>query len=65
MFGYEADGAVSVFADDSAIPTWARGAVYALTAAGVFNGDGDGTIRPSALLDRAATVQMLYNIMDK
>ena len=65
VFGYEADGAVSVFADDSAIPTWARGAVYALTAAGVFNGDGDGTIRPSALLDRAATVQMLYNIMDK
>ena len=65
VFGYEADGAVSVFADDSAIPTWARGAVYALTAAGVFNGDGEGEIRPSALLGRAATVQMLYNIRAK
>lgn len=62
IFGYEADDAVSVFADDGAIPTWARGAVYALTAAGVFNGDGAGSIRPSALLDRASTVQMLYNL---
>ena len=65
VFGYETDGAVSVFADDCAIPTWARGAVYALTAAGVFNGDGEGAIRPSALLDRASTVQMLYNIRSK
>lgn len=65
VFGYETDGAVSVFADDSAIPTWARGAVYALTAAGVFNGDGEGAIRPSALLDRASTVQMLYNMQSK
>ena len=65
VFGYETDGAVSVFADDGAIPTWARGAVYALTAAGVFNGDGEGAIRPSALLDRASTVQMLYNIQSK
>ena len=59
------NGAVSVFADDSAIPTWARGAVYALTAAGVFNGDGEGAIRPSALLDRASTVQMLYNMQSR
>lgn len=65
VFGYETDGAVSVFADDGAIPTWARGAVYALTAAGVFNGDGEGAIRPSALLDRASTVQMLYNIQSR
>lgn len=65
VFGYETNGAVSVFADDGAIPTWARGAVYALTAAGVFNGDGEGAIRPSALLDRASTVQMLYNIQSK
>lgn len=62
IFGYEAGDAVSVFADDLAIPTWARGAVYALTSAGVFKGDGEGAIRPSALLDRASTVQMLYNI---
>lgn len=62
IFGYETDNAMSVFADDGAIPTWARSAVYALTAAGVFNGDDAGTIRPSALLDRASTVQMLYNL---
>ena len=65
IFGYEAGEAVSVFADDGAIPTWARGAVYALTNAGVFNGDGEGAIRPSAILDRASTVQMLYNIQSQ
>lgn len=56
---------VSVFADDSAIPTWAKTAVYALTSAGVFNGDGEGMVAPSALLSRAQTVQMLYNVLDE
>ena len=53
------------FADDGAIPTWAKGAIYALTSAGVFNGDGEGVIAPSAVLSRAQTVQMLYNILEE
>ncbi len=61
ILGLEEGKFVSVFADDTAIPTWARGAVYALTSAGVFNGDGEGVIAPSALLSRAQSVQMLYN----
>ena len=52
---------VATFADDAAIPTWAKTAVYALTSAGVFNGDGGGVIKPSAILSRAETVQMIYN----
>ena len=53
---------VATFADDSAIPTWAKTAIYALSSAGIFNGDSDGAIAPSAVLDRAQTVQMLYNL---
>ena len=53
---------ISVFADETAIPTWAKTAVYALTEAGIFNGNEDGAIMPSALLDRAGAVQMIYNI---
>lgn len=53
---------IATFADDSAIPTWAKTAIYALTSAGVFQGDGDGVIAPSAVLNRAQTVQMLYNL---
>ena len=56
--------ATAVFADDGAIPSWAKTAVYALSAAGVFNGEG-GSILPSALLSRAETVQILYNIRNK
>lgn len=62
MLGYEEGTIVSVFSDDSAIPTWAKASIYALRSAGVFNGNDDGAIAPSAILSRAQTVQMLYNI---
>ena len=65
MLGYPEGEVVSAFADDGSIPAWAKGAVYALTSAGVFNGDGEGIIAPSALLSRAQTTQMLYNLMQK
>ncbi len=63
ILGLEEGEYIATFADDSAIPTWAKGAVYALTGAGIFNGDGEGVIAPSAILSRAQTVQMLYNIL--
>ena len=62
---YEEGKYITTFADDAAIPTWAKTAVYALTSAGVFNGDGEGMIEPSAVLSRAQSVQMLYNIIEK
>ena len=64
ILGYESGDYISVFADDSAIPTWAKTAIYALTSAGVFNGNGDGVIAPSAILDRASAAQMIYNLID-
>lgn len=60
---YESGDYISVFADDGAIPAWAKSAVYALTSAGVFNGNGEGVIAPSALLSRAETVQIIYNLI--
>ncbi len=63
ILGYENSDYVTTFADDVAIPAWAKSAVYALTSAGVFNGNGDGVIEPSAVLSRAQTVQMLYNVI--
>lgn len=63
ILGLEDEGYISVFADDSAIPAWAKTAVYALTSAGVFNGNGDGVIAPSAVLDRAGAAQMIYNLI--
>lgn len=65
ILGMEEGSYVATFADDGAIPTWAKSAVYALTSAGVFNGDGEGKIEPSAILSRAQSVQMLYNILEK
>lgn len=65
ILGLEEGEYVATFADDNAIPTWAKGAIYALTGAGVFNGDGEGVIAPSAVLSRAQTVQMLYNILQE
>ncbi|MBQ8836765.1 MAG: S-layer homology domain-containing protein [Clostridia bacterium] len=64
ILGLEEGEYVTTFADDGAIPTWAKSAVYALTSAGVFNGDGEGVIAPSAVLSRAQTVQMLYNVIE-
>ncbi len=61
ILGLEEGKYIATFADDAAIPAWAKSAVYALTSAGVFNGDGEGVIKPSAILTRAETVQMLYN----
>ena len=65
ILGFEEGEYITTFADDRAIPTWAKSAVYALTNAGVFNGNGEGIIEPSAILSRAQTVQMLYNIIQE
>ena len=64
ILGLEDDGFIFTFADDSAIPVWAKSAIYALTSAGIFNGDEEGSISPSAILTRAQSVQMLYNTIE-
>ena len=53
---------VSVFSDDDAVPSWAKGSLYALTNEGVFKGTGEGRISPNETLDRAQTAQILLTI---
>lgn len=53
---------VPVFADDSGVPAWARGALYALSDIGIFSGTGSGNLSPNAPLSRAQTAQILLTI---
>lgn len=53
---------VPVFADNSAVPAWAKGSLYALTNAGIFNGTGAGNLSPNDKLSRAQTAQILLTV---
>ncbi len=56
------DGTVPVFADHTAVPTWAQNSLYALNAAGIMNGTGDGRLSPGEYLNRGQTAQILWTI---
>ncbi len=51
--------AVSVFADDDAIPAWAKGAMYGLYSEGILRGSGDGTLGAYLPMTRGEAVQMI------
>jgi hypothetical protein len=51
------------YADQETIPDWARGAVQATTAAGLWQGYEDGRFRPSDALTRAEGSAILYRLM--
>ncbi len=51
---------VSVFADESAIPTWAVSAVSGLAEAGILRGGGNGRLDAYAPVTRGAAAQMVY-----
>ena len=51
------------FADDSAISSYAKDAVYALYANGVVSGMGDGTFAPKANLTRAQAAQIIFTAL--
>ncbi len=63
IIGEETPSAVPVFADNSAVPAWAQSAMYALTGAGVFKGNGDGYISPNSTLTRGETAQILLTVI--
>lgn len=62
IIGAAEPDAVPVFADVSAVPAWAKGALYALTDAGIFKGTGNGYISPNSVLSRGETAQILLTV---
>ncbi|MGO4548072.1 S-layer homology domain-containing protein [Paenibacillus sp. 2TAB23] len=56
--------AVTTFADDGAIPVWAKSAVAALEERGVVKGTGANTFNPRAQTTRAEAVVMLLNMLN-
>ncbi len=62
MLGLEEGGTLPTLADDSAIPTWARGSVYALYSVGLFQADGTA-FSPNAPLTRAQAAKLLAGAM--
>ncbi len=62
ILGLKEPDTVAVFADDHAVPTWARGSLYALSEAGIFAGTGAGNLSPNAELSRGAAAQVLLTV---
>ena len=62
ILGAEEPETVPVFADQSSVPAWARGSLYALSNAGIFSGTGAGNLSPNASLSRAQTAQILLTV---
>jgi len=62
ILGAEEPDTVPVFADHSSVPVWAQGSLYALSAAGIFTGTGQGNLSPNASLSRAQTAQILLTV---
>jgi len=53
------------FADDEAIPKWARGAVHAIRKVGIIDGRGDNRFVPNETATRAEAVVMLVRMLDR
>ncbi|MDF2836573.1 MAG: hypothetical protein K0Q63_2213, partial [Paenibacillus sp.] len=53
------------FADRSDIPSWAEGDIAAAVQAGILQGYEDGTLRPSAAINRAEMIVMLLRAYSK
>ncbi|WP_405131415.1 S-layer homology domain-containing protein [Paenibacillus sp. FSL H8-0317] len=64
-FELSLDGSgVTTFADDEAIPAWAKHAVATLQARGVVRGTGANTFNPRTQTTRAEAVVMLLNMLN-
>lgn len=62
IVGAEASDAVAVFADEGSVPVWARPSLTALTSAGIFSGNGDGSIAADSALTRAQVAELLLRV---
>ncbi|MCU6793360.1 S-layer homology domain-containing protein [Paenibacillus sp. WQ 127069] len=59
--GHEA--ATTGFADDTAIPDWAKGAVATLSKRGIIEGKGGNQFAPGDQATRAETIRVLLNML--
>lgn len=57
--------AATPFADDKAIPVWAKGSVAALKQLDIVKGTGANEFNPSALTTRAEAVIVLMNMLEQ
>ena len=55
----------TAFADDNAIPSWARGAAAKLKELGLMVGDGENRFHPAAHATRAEAVTVLLQLLKK
>ena len=62
ILGAETPERIPTFPDNSAIPTWAKPSLYALSDLGILRGTGDGNLSPDSPISRAQAAQMLYKI---
>ena len=62
IVGAQASDAVAVFADGGSVPVWARPSLSALTSAGIFSGNGDGSIDAESVLTRAQVAELLLRV---
>ncbi|HHY71819.1 MAG TPA: hypothetical protein GX497_01025, partial [Bacillus bacterium] len=60
-----AANAVSPFADDEAIPTWAKGAVNVVHKIGIVNGRSQNQFVPSGSATRAESAAMLIRMLEQ
>ena len=65
IIGAKEPDTVPVFADSNAVPAWAQTAMYALSDAGIFKGNGGGYISPNSILSRGETAQILLTVLRK
>jgi hypothetical protein len=63
--GLQGSAAVDSFADQSAIPDWAKGELGAALRAGILQGYEDQTLRPNATISRAEMITMLLRAYPK
>ncbi len=61
LLNLEYEGEMPVFNDYTAIPTWARSAIYSMHALGIFESD-EGNINPQDTVSRAECAEYLYRL---
>ena len=62
IIGANEPDTIPVFADNAAVPAWARSSLYALNKVGIMRGTGSGYISPNKVLNRAEVAQILLTI---